>query len=379
MSEGPILELEDLSWSEGRRRVIERASLTLGPGEIVGISGARGAGKNALLQLVVGLRKPGSGRILFDGKDITQTGYVHRQRLGIVSPLAPHSLNWKIQRVFREATIRDRFEEAWRRSGHAGSKQDRQLLKRQILELVGIPDDQTRTDIALSGGQRSRIDIAALLAARPRVIVLDEPFKETDAVTLGWHTRLLETLAHEFGVPVLLSDRSGEAYRLCNRVYQLTDGLLGMDAPHGPQGDVDESEVDATRIFVCYSRENQPAVQDALVAFQGAAVRPWIDIRDIRTHENWERAVEQGLRGSGAVLIVLSHAAVGSPHVQNEISFALNTRKRVYVLKIDDCELPLRLSGHNYVDGSGNARAALRAVVADIQRDILPGAPSLAD
>ena len=199
-----LLKVADLQVRFTRRgaahTAVDKVSLTLQPGETLGIVGESGAGKSTLARSIVGLVTPYGGQILFEGRDITKLSRRARR------PLARH-----IQYIFQDPysslnparTVGDTLAEPMLVLGR-GSRADRARKIRDILDLVGLPAGSAdRYPASFSGGQRQRIAIARALVVSPKLIICDEPTSALDVSVQAQILRLLRQLQQQFGISYL--------------------------------------------------------------------------------------------------------------------------------------------------------------------------------
>ena len=163
-----MLELEELVYevaNEGRKkRILDRVSGVFQPGELVVITGRNGSGKSTLAQLIMGIKKPTSGRIVWNGQDITNLSITERARLGL-------ALAFQQPVKLKGVTVYNLIDLAL-----GGGADPRDIKK--YLEMVGLMPAEyldREIDNGLSGGELKRIEIASVLARQARVMVLDEP------------------------------------------------------------------------------------------------------------------------------------------------------------------------------------------------------------
>jgi lipopolysaccharide export system ATP-binding protein len=206
------------------REVVRDFGLTLDAGEVVGLLGPNGAGKTTCFYMIVGLVPADEGRIVLDGRDITAEPMHQRARRGVgYLPQEPS--------VFRKLSVADNImlvlelREDLDRAGRRG-----ELGK--LLDELQIAHVADQIGASLSGGERRRVEIARALAARPRLILLDEPFAGVDPISVGEIQRIVEHLKHR-GIGVLITDHNvRETLGICDRAYILNDGgVLAQGAP----------------------------------------------------------------------------------------------------------------------------------------------------
>ncbi|MFC0678806.1 LPS export ABC transporter ATP-binding protein [Lysobacter korlensis] len=206
------------------REIVRDFGLTLDAGEVVGLLGPNGAGKTTCFYMIVGLVPADDGRIVLDGKDITSEPMYARAKYGVgYLPQEPS--------VFRRLSVSDNILLVLE------LREDLDRAGRQR-ELAALMDELQITHVAdqlgasLSGGERRRVEIARALAARPRLILLDEPFAGVDPISVGEIQRIVLHLKNR-GIGVLITDHNvRETLGICDRAYILNEGgVLAQGAP----------------------------------------------------------------------------------------------------------------------------------------------------
>ena len=205
MNTAPLLQVQDLrvDFTQGQGKVFQAlkgVSLSIHPGETVGLVGESGSGKTTLGRVILGLTEATQGQILFDGEDITHASRARRRTLGR-----------DIQVVFQDPygslnparTVGDTLAEPLL-SDKSLSTQDIAQRIAEVLERVGMPADTAqRYPGQFSGGQRQRIAIARAVIAKPRLIVCDEPVSALDLSVQAQVLNLLKELQQSMGLAML--------------------------------------------------------------------------------------------------------------------------------------------------------------------------------
>ena len=219
-----MLVAEGLRKRYRQREVVRDFGLTLDAGEVVGLLGPNGAGKTTCFYMIVGLVPADEGRIVLDGRDITAEPMHLRARRGVgYLPQEPS--------VFRKLSVADNIMlvlELREDLDRAGRRSELEKLLDE-LQITHVAD---QIGASLSGGERRRVEIARALAARPRLILLDEPFAGVDPISVGEIQRIVEHLKHR-GIGVLITDHNvRETLGICDRAYILNEGgVLAQGAP----------------------------------------------------------------------------------------------------------------------------------------------------
>ena len=219
-----MLVAEGLRKRYRQREVVRDFALSLDAGEVVGLLGPNGAGKTTCFYMIVGLVPADAGRIVLDGRDITAEPMHQRARRGVgYLPQEPS--------VFRKLSVADNIMlvlELRDDLDRAGRRQELDSLLDE-LQVTHVAD---QIGASLSGGERRRVEIARALAARPRLILLDEPFAGVDPISVGEIQRIVEHLKQR-GIGVLITDHNvRETLGICDRAYILNEGsVLAQGAP----------------------------------------------------------------------------------------------------------------------------------------------------
>ena len=206
------------------REVVKDFGLTLDAGEVVGLLGPNGAGKTTCFYMIVGLVPADAGKIVLDGQDITDEPMYDRAKLGVgYLPQEPS--------VFRKLSVADNIRLVLELRGDL-DKAGRQLELASLMEELQITHVANQMGASLSGGERRRVEIARALAAKPRLMLLDEPFAGVDPISVGEIQRIITHLKNR-GIGVLITDHNvRETLGICDRAYILNEGsVLAQGAP----------------------------------------------------------------------------------------------------------------------------------------------------
>ena len=205
-----------------RRPVVRNVSLHVRRGEAVGLLGPNGAGKTTTFYMITGLVRPDSGAIMLDGADITTLPMYRRARLGI--GYLPQEAS-----VFRGLNV-ERNILAALEVVEPDADQRRAMLD-ALLREFGISHLRRTPALALSGGERRRVEIARALATQPAYILLDEPLAGIDPIAVGEIRDLIGHLKDR-GIGVLITDHNvREALEIIDRAYIMHDGQVLMEGP----------------------------------------------------------------------------------------------------------------------------------------------------
>ncbi len=217
------LSAVDLHKSYNKRSILEGVSLHVDNGEVVGLLGPNGAGKTTCFYMVVGLVSPDSGKILFDETEITRLPMHARARMGVGYLTQEAS-------VFRKLSVEDNILSILEIRKELDKTARKDKLE-SLLEELQITHIRESEGIALSGGERRRVEIARALAAEPEFILLDEPFAGVDPISVIEIQRIIEHLQQR-GIGVLITDHNvRETLGICNRAYILSHGSEIAEGP----------------------------------------------------------------------------------------------------------------------------------------------------
>ncbi|RCK50832.1 histidinol phosphatase [Thalassospira profundimaris] len=168
------IQAENLIWRVGRKTIVDNVSLSIKPGTVLGLLGPNGSGKSSLLRLLAGLRRPATGRITLEGRDIASISRRDlAQRVALVQQHAATEINMAVEDVVR-------LGRTPHRSPLAGWTQLDSHAVDTALQQVGMTDFRHVSWQSLSGGERQRVHIARALAQQPRELFLDEPTNHLD-------------------------------------------------------------------------------------------------------------------------------------------------------------------------------------------------------
>ena len=215
-----------------KRRVVRNVTLRLRRGEAVGLLGPNGAGKTTTFYMVIGLIRPDTGSISLDGSDITLLPMYRRARMGI--GYLPQEAS-----VFRGLNVEQNVMAALEVVEPDADR--REMMLEELLAEFGISHLRRTPALALSGGERRRVEIARALATQPAYILLDEPLAGIDPIAVGEIRDLVSHLKHR-GIGVLITDHNvRETLEIIDRAYIMNDGQVLMEG--GPEEVVAHSEV----------------------------------------------------------------------------------------------------------------------------------------
>ncbi|RTR26207.1 LPS export ABC transporter ATP-binding protein [Shewanella atlantica] len=212
------LKAVNLAKSYKSRAVVQDVSLTVKTGQIVGLLGPNGAGKTTTFYMVVGLVQSDKGRIFIDEDDLTLDPMHLRARKGI--GYLPQEAS-----IFRKLSVRDNIMAVLQTRSEMDNNEREEQLE-HLLEEFHITHIRDSQGMALSGGERRRVEIARALAANPKFILLDEPFAGVDPISVIDIKKIILQLKSR-GLGVLITDHNvRETLDVCEHAYIVSHGNL---------------------------------------------------------------------------------------------------------------------------------------------------------
>jgi lipopolysaccharide export system ATP-binding protein len=213
-----VLKAAGLAKSYKSRQVVRDLSLELANGEVVGLLGPNGAGKTTAFYMIVGLIPCDAGRIHVGDEDVTLLPMHRRAQLGL--GYLPQEAS-----IFRKLSVEDNVMAILEMRADMDRAAREQRLE-QLLEELRIGHVRKSLGLALSGGERRRVEIARALAAEPRFMLLDEPFAGVDPLSVLDIQRIIRELTQR-GIGVLITDHNvRETLGVCGRAYIVNQGTV---------------------------------------------------------------------------------------------------------------------------------------------------------
>lgn len=213
------LQIVNLRKSYRKRPVIRDVSITLGRGEVVALLGPNGSGKTTCFYAIAGLVTPEGGRVIIDGRDVTALPMYRRAQLGI--GYLPQEMS-----IFRGMSVEDNIMSILEIA--VADRHRRRERLEELLSEFSIEHLRRASAMALSGGERRRVEIARCLAAGPKYVLLDEPFAGVDPIAVAEIRHLVADLKNR-GIGVLITDHNvQETLQIVDRAYILHDGKVLM-------------------------------------------------------------------------------------------------------------------------------------------------------
>ncbi len=212
------LKAEKLAKTYGTRKVVSDVGLEVKSGQIVGLLGPNGAGKTTSFYMIVGLVSRDEGTISIDDEDISILPMHQRSRMGI--GYLPQEAS-----IFRKLSVEDNIMAVLQTRDEL-TKADKQDRLEELLDEFHIQHIRKSNGMALSGGERRRVEIARALAANPKFILLDEPFAGVDPISVIDIKKIIEHL-RDRGLGVLITDHNvRETLDVCEHAYIVSQGHL---------------------------------------------------------------------------------------------------------------------------------------------------------
>jgi lipopolysaccharide export system ATP-binding protein len=223
------LEASHLRKAYGGRVVVQDVSVSVAKGEVVGLLGPNGAGKTTSFYMIVGLVRADGGQIAIDGQPVEHMPIHRRSRLGL--SYLPQEAS-----IFRKLNVQDNVRAVLElQRDSEGRPLARDEIERRLTRLLqDLRVDHLRDSpaVALSGGERRRVEIARALATQPRFILLDEPFAGIDPIAVIEIQRIIGFLKSR-GIGVLITDHNvRETLGICDHAYIISEGrVLAQGTP----------------------------------------------------------------------------------------------------------------------------------------------------
>lgn len=213
-----MLRATDLHKSYRKKEVVRGVNIEVEPGQVVGLLGPNGAGKTTCFYMIVGLIPSDKGKITVDDVDITHKPVNIRSSLGV--GYLPQEAS-----VFRKLSVKDNIMAILELRRDLDLNERKEILQ-TLMEELGVSHLANQLGQVLSGGERRRVEIARALAARPRFILLDEPFAGIDPISVREIQGIINQLTEQ-NIGVLITDHNvREMLGICHHAYILNDGRV---------------------------------------------------------------------------------------------------------------------------------------------------------
>lgn len=213
-----MLKATNLHKTYKKKEVVRGVTIEVEAGQVVGLLGPNGAGKTTCFYMIVGLIPTEQGSITVDGVDITHKPVNVRSSLGV--GYLPQEAS-----VFRKLSVRDNIMAILELRRELNLDQRNEILQ-TLMEELGVSHLATQMGQVLSGGERRRVEIARALAARPRFILLDEPFAGIDPISVREIQEIINQLTAQ-NIGVLITDHNvREMLGICHHAYILNEGRV---------------------------------------------------------------------------------------------------------------------------------------------------------
>lgn len=215
-----MIEIKNLMKKYGKNIVLKDITESVNKGQVICVIGPSGSGKSTFLRCLNVLEKPNSGKILFEGKDLTNISEKElcalREKMGMVF----QSFN-----LFPNMTVLENIKAApMRVKGIAEDEAEKKA--KQLLEKVGLSDRENQYPASLSGGQQQRVAIARALAMDPEVMLFDEPTSALDPEMVGEVLKVMRDLADSGMTMVVVTHEMGFAKEVADEVWFMSDGYI---------------------------------------------------------------------------------------------------------------------------------------------------------
>lgn len=213
-----MLEIKNLKKSFGKKKVLNGINLKVDKGDIIGIIGPSGCGKSTLLRCINLLEKPDSGKVIFEGDDLTDNKTFHetRRKIGMV---------FQQFNLFDHMSVIDNIIFAPVKL-KIMSKEDAIKKAKELLKEIDLSELENRYPSELSGGQKQRVAIIRTMIMKPDIILFDEPTSALDPEMIGEVTNLMRKIAKEGMTMLIVSHEMNFIKNFCTRVIFMSDGLI---------------------------------------------------------------------------------------------------------------------------------------------------------
>lgn len=212
-----VITTDNLVKIYNTRHVVDRVSISVEQGSVVGLLGPNGAGKTTTFYMIVGIEKPDAGTVMLDGKDISSMPMYERARAGI--GYLPQEAS-----IFSKMTVEDNIMAILETTDLNAS--EREAKMNALLDEFRLNHVRKSEGKALSGGERRRVEIARALATDPAFILLDEPFAGIDPIAVADIQGMIAHLAQR-GIGVLITDHNvRETLSIVDKTYILAEGHI---------------------------------------------------------------------------------------------------------------------------------------------------------
>ena len=220
----------NLGKNYGKKRVVCDINIEVSKGEVIGLLGPNGAGKTTSFYMISGTIYPDYGQVIIDGKDVTRFPMYKRAKFGI--GYLPQETS-----IFRGMNVEDNILAALEISEHDGKI--RGELLEELLEQFSISHLRKMPSIALSGGERRRVEIARCFAIKPKYILLDEPLTGIDPIAVSEIRTLIRSLTKS-GIGIIITDHNvKEALSMIDKAYIIYEGRV---LAHGSPDEITSNE-----------------------------------------------------------------------------------------------------------------------------------------
>ncbi len=215
--ERPLLQTDKLVKIYGGRAVVNGVDINVRRGEVVGLLGPNGAGKTTSFYMIVGLVRPNSGKVFFEGEDVTRMPMFKRARAGM--GYLPQE-----ESIFRKLTVEQNIMAILETTKL--SRAERKARCEELLHQFGIEHIAKNEALTLSGGEKRRLTIARSLVTSPSLLMLDEPFSGVDPIAV-FDVQQIVTNLRDAGLAILITDHNvRETLSIVDRAYLIFEGRV---------------------------------------------------------------------------------------------------------------------------------------------------------
>ena len=223
LSNGPLVEVEDLHTYYGKSHILDGVSLTVGRGEVVGLLGRNGVGKSTTLKTIMGIVNPARGKVLFEDKPITGVPAHRLARIGIA--YVPED-----RRIFRLLTVMENLRTGLNRRGVSESRKQ-EMLDKVFAYFPVLAERRNQAGGTLSGGEQQMLAIARAMTLEPKIILLDEPTEGLMPRMVSQIREIIDVLHREHVAVLLVEQNVPLTLDASQRIYILEKGVVRHHAP----------------------------------------------------------------------------------------------------------------------------------------------------
>lgn len=315
-----MIEIKNLSFSYGNKKVLDKINLSVHPGDFIGILGPNGSGKTTLIKLMNGFLAPNQGKILINGQPLKHYSVKNLARL---ISYVPQEIPVLFPYTVTEVIMSGRFPYI----SHLGRESQKDIeIVAKAMEAAHLNDLADKKMTELSGGERQRATIAACLAQETAIILLDEPVSALDIRFQKEILNLVSSFNSKEGKIVIMAIHDlNMAYRFCNQIVFLRNGCVAFSGETKAvmRQDVIEKVYD-TRVLISENRDGRIFIPDFGAGHAGKGITRLIEMEKERTEKSmaggFVHEIRNALQGSMMILEELAKPLAGEEKISSRIN-----------------------------------------------------------